>query len=474
MVAKRVAAETAVAGFADIQGAIVAPQIVPPERYSTEYASNPTAVANPWSVIDYPWASSDNANSAPLASSELFMAMFRDPLRNLVYYDQNNPGSPGTPGTSTYKALMTPFNGTSVVPVSPVNLPGTFSTGSIFDEDVHVAMWQATGSYTPHGPFLYCGSDERTDRTYRWFDLGETLTVDVALSASTTWGMTVTCELFDDDAPIVTAAQQSTSGTGTTASATVSFAKEGYYAIHVFVDGFGTTVSASMTMVSSTSGAVFAHLPLPAFEANKQAIDGVRIIGASCMYTNNAALIQKAGTLVGSQIPKNTDWTDYIGPLSLVSKLAGSRTLDAQNGIYGFLKLTETEDLQLQEAFQIEPVSQLIAASYFPLRSVKSFLIVRGSISPTDGRSGFMTIANSVEYGTTDVWRPIDIPRSDPDVYKRALEGLRHIQQWHENPVHLKEIFKQVLSGATSLIKGVQKYAPQALTIAELLGGFLA
>lgn len=447
--------------YSHIQGAIVAPQIIPPERYSTEYASKPSALANPWTIEDYPWSSSVNPNFAPpLGATELMVAVFRDPIRNHIFFDQNGAGA-----QSSYAARFTPQESHSAVPL--VNL--TLGSRAVFDDDLEIPYWVASNPYQPHGPTLYAGTDEHSERTYRWFDENEVLGISALLGGSTTWGLTVSLDQFKEDAILEDAVVGSGSGTSTTPLVLTTITEGGYYSIHVFLTlGAAQTIEFSASAV--TSGSVFCHRPIPGFQTNQLAVDGIRVTGVSCMYTNNAALIQKAGTITGYQVPKETDWTQFIGPLSLLSRLNDSRTIDIQNGMYGFLKPTETEDFDLQEVFAVDPVSGVLTSSYFSLRNVKSYLMLRGTIVPPDGRSGYLTIANSVEYLTTDVWRPVDIARTDPDIYKKAMQELKHIDQWHENPTHVKELFKSILSGALTVGRTVQKYLPQAITIGEILG----
>lgn len=468
MIARKAASLSLTNEYADIQGAIVAPQIVAPERYSTEYSSNPTAIANPWILLDYPWDSANNPNNAQLPASELLVAVFRDPLRSVVYYDQNAAAN-----KSKYNAFITPISGASAVPLQFLATPDVTD----FDEDIHSQFWVAdpSGDYDPHGPVLYSGSDDRTEKTYRWFDKGEHILTQVQLTgASTSWGMTVTLDRFEQDAVIDKAVVTSSSGTGTLLANDTTIPESGYYSIHVFYNLGTPTSTGSLNIGSESETSCFCHRALPDFEKNFLAIDGIRIMGVSAMYSNNAAQIQKAGTIVGYQVPKETDWQQFIGSLEKVSKNNASRTMPIENGMYGFLKPTEAEDFELIDEFGSDPVSGSITASYFTLRNVKSYLILRGSIPPVDGRSGFITLAFSVEYMSTDVWRPLDVPRTKPELYKQAIAELKTITQWHENPSHVKEIFRQILSGATSLVKGVAKYSPQILNVAELLGSFLA
>jgi hypothetical protein len=468
-VSRRVATNTlAATQYAEVQGAIVAPQICPAERYSTEYASNPTAIASPWTIIDYPWSPADNPTNSQLGASAALVAVFRDPLRFIVYYDENNTEEP-----YVYTAYMTPKVGSSAVPVTPLPTDGALS----FDEDIAAPYWQhytPGGTFAPHGNYLYSGSDERTEKTYRWFDQGEQLTVTVNLGVSSTWGITVSLDQFKEDAVIQDSQKADASGSSNLIGLSMVVTSSGYYSVHVFYEYGAPVTTASINMYSTGAGSVFCHLPLPGFEANRQSVDGVRMVGVSAMYSNNAAPIQKAGTITGYQVPKETDWQQFIGPLSLVSKLNGAKTMPIENGIYGFLRLTEAEDVELIDEFAVDYASNALTASYYTLRNVKSYLILRGNVEPVDGRSGFLTLASSIEYMTTDVWRSLDVPRIDPAIYKAAISELKDVPQWHENPLHIKELFSKILSGATSVIKGVQKYAPQALTVAEILGSMLA
>lgn len=450
--------------YVHIQGAIAAPQVVPPERFSTEYAGKPTAIANPWTIEDYPWGATNNPNDSPLGASELFLVAFRDPVRNHVFYNEN-PGA----GQSDLQAWITPLSGTSSVAV-----PEYDSTGAVneFEDDLHIPFWKATSTFQPHGPYLYAGSDERSERTYRWFDKGETVKVLVGTNVSTDIDVDLSLDLFEQDALIEEAFRATGTATGTSVEVEIEVTKGGYYSLHLFAT-FAAPTTFSVSATSTCTSAMFCHRPIPGFASNQMAIDGIRMTGVAAMYTNNAAPLQRAGTIAGFQVPKETDWQQYVGTLSLVSKSNGARTMEIQNGLYGFLKPTENEDFELQDVFATDPVSGTITASYFSLRNPKSFLILRGSVVPSDGRSGYFTISNSVEYLTSDVWRQLDIPRTDADIYKKALSEIKGIDQWHENPLHIKELFSKILNGSLDVAKSVQKYLPGALAIGDIMSQML-
>jgi hypothetical protein len=246
----------------------------------------------------------------------------------------------------------------------------------------------------------------------------------------------------------------------------------GYYGLHMKSN---VTTTLAFAMSNTVYSDCFCHLPLANFSLNYQSVIGARILGSSLMFTNTAAVLNLGGEISGYQTAQNEQWMNYVNTnsvFSLVSSLPDAETKNMSQGMFGFIKPTQTEDFDYKTHLVLDIAGNIISSSY-PIDAPGSFLVMVGNCTTPAGCLGYTTMCNSIEYLTKDVWRETDYARTSEADYQAALNVIKTLEQFHENPLHLSELWSGIKKAVGDIAGGFIKYGvpiiQTAQTIAKLL-----
>jgi len=387
--------------------------------------------------------------------------VFRDPVRAYIQYDPNAGGS-NYQYTSMFNQQADSFGG--------VSSPASFLIGSTNGNRIPYtpSYYSSFSSYSPHGPRLYMGSTGEAPDRFVWMDKGAIMLFRGFFSGPTNlitvYPKTYVMDSINDLPPF------------TVSSTNVTFmaASNAYYAFDVSTIS-GASVSTALASDIEGTTSVFAHHPVPGFEANYMAADNIRINAVSVMYSNQAAPLNSEGSIVGYQCPQGTHWIDYIvagGSSSFsISNRQGSSRMKLATGMYGFLKPTQPSDFAMLEDYEVS--LGLILDSSFRLDHQSDFLLLYQNAAVPEGRDGYITLAYGLEYGTTDVWRVRATPNANEAAYREAMAIVKGLPQWHENPLHWKDIWGGIKSAGRTIANGIIEYGPTAMQMSKMLLGAL-
>lgn len=447
--------------------ALAAPFGLTTPRFSTEFTTAKTAVATPWERIDGRWAPNEGT-VYPLSpyppSSQMFGALFRDPVRSAVLYDANASTEP-----FEYRAQ---FN-TSISALEPGSNAFTYVSKTAADyphmSALQTVQWRAVTDFQPHGPTQYPGIAQGSDGKFVWLDTlstaGLTNSITAAFNASLTSGQQAKMCLDRWDDGRIEEELVSGSAVSGQSSIVLLVPYSGYYAVR-FASNFNCTIT--NLRYYNNGSPVYCHLPLPGLTANAASAPAIRVTAASLMYTNEAAPLNKQGKITGLQAPEGLGWTKYVAggnPFANVSGDNNAVTMPANNGLYGFLKPTKMTDFDFRAHLEMTGDGVLID-SHYPLREQSAYLVISVSITVAAGRDSYWTRTYGIEYETTDVWRSLDAPNLRASEFQAALLLLKSVSQWHENPLHWSDVKKAVagaLRTAVRLAPQIQKLASTAL-----------
>jgi hypothetical protein len=451
--------------YAEIVLALTTPKDSRPIRWTSLYSSMPTATAAPWNILTTPWTNSQTVTQTftqlPVDTALAFV--FRDAERAIVMYDPN----------PTAKTFTYAIYGVGVVSENAASVPSVVFVMGVDNSGVTTPLktpyMLGTTPYQPHGPMCFAGAAPRDEmRRYFWLDGNAT--------ATSTVSGTVTCfgegafsgnflmDLWSENGESLAIGHVGVSNVAP--GFVLNVPKSGYYAFSFqMVAETGTLSMNNLTYSSSSS--TFQHLCIPHYDVNVLSVDGIRVISASGMYTNEAAPINAQGKVVGVQLPVQVTWMDYIrgSPISQLTSTGEAATQPAATGIYGFLKPTQPSDFNINTHVQV--VDNILVDSFYPLGHDSAFLAIGVSITTLAGQDGYFTFAFGVEYQTTDVWREVTISPCSEQLYDAALRSLRPMRQWHENPLHMGDIMNWIKKAGSAIVGGIQKYGPTVMKVAE-------
>lgn len=440
-----------------------------PVRFSSEYTDNPTAVATPWER-HVPVYGVTTAPDNSMAAGETYTVLFRDPLRNLVFYDGNPTNT-----NWRYDAWFYPNSSKDGV-VEVIGNSYAIADGILDWTSLPVAYAKAYQPYAPHGPKLYCGAVEGSFDRFLWMNKGDSMTVLFTCPGGNANPVNCSARLsyFDGEAPLPLTEQTANFGTNVNNSLPVFFGPvslSGYYGLQVKSSTTGVCPDIATAMNISGNGPVHCHRALPGFEGLMPDIESIRIKSLTMLWTNTAAALVQNGRVSGLQTPASKYWFDYVYKgIGSINSLDGSVTLQAATGLYGFVKPVQVTDMDLITDWKCASNTADVVYTGFPIisRSPMLVFIAASSADPTQLMSQFTTVT-SIEFQTNNVFFELEIPSIDPSLFSRSLNSIKGIRQFHENPLHIAEIWNRIKSTAAQIVNGVIEYGPGAIKTAQTL-----
>jgi hypothetical protein len=387
----------------------------------------------------------------------------------MIHYDANSGAQ-----ASTYALVMGDPSNLLKGSTTPTFRVNDFADGNV----VPISIYDATTSsvYQPHGVHKPVGLD-RNNTTYTWVDYQETITLAlVSHTLSTGSQFDLTFRRWDPITDTMGESEQFVSwDPAHIANLTFSpssTATAGYYAITMEWGASSVAGdSVSFTATATSTNSHFCHLGIPDLYGFTELVDGYRVNAVSLMMTNSAPLNDRGGQIAMVQANKGSFWFDYVssGFKSISSADTGSTAKDASKGLFGFLRPTEEADFAVQELLDIKEGTLV---NQFRLAR-NSYLIAYATIANTAGRVCFWSVGWGLEAFTlSQGLRPTN-GRMPQAIFDRAKGDLKNIPQFHENPLHMKEIWNSIVNGAKTLMNGAMKYGPGIINGMETIGSLL-
>lgn len=434
-------------------GGIVAatclPDKYPPVRVRDSYSTKPVAVAKPVQEIKINWA---NAAAGDIPTTDMVMFLFRNAARHFIFYDSNPSNAVAT---YNWRCANDDANPTRFVTAagSPLSSLGV--------HDIDPADAGAASLYQPHGPVLFSGEAE--GHHYIWVDEQGGIAVTLNVTGVALDNI-ISFEVFQyvDGRRKLAYASSARGVVLPTALSTGYTLSKGYYNV-VITHTAGTGVI-NYVFVSSSNGpgpaGVWCHRPVAGFTTNLAKVNAYAITAASLLWRNTASYQNAQGSFGATQCGKGVGWESvaaqggYSGIAAAYSNQWVSRF--AAKGEYAFMKPEDAEDFAMLP--DVEQGSTTWSTCCFPLEERSSFLVFAASVSDTLGRDTTVRLAAHLQYETNDSWSDIRPPTSIRQDWENAMAALCSMEQFYENPTHIKEI-----------LASIGKYGRVAVDIASYL-----
>jgi hypothetical protein len=438
-------------------------------RMKSDWSAVPTALVQTSRKIRLPWqaAQAFNPNSylsqTNLTGSDMPIFVFADQTCNAIFFDPNilgaseigvcnyGQGDIGTSASSSNPTINVPT--ANFAPVSTSYIPMPFIDFS-------------NSTYKPHGSFLYARSQEgKPDNNgdYIWMHRGDRMSISVqntvgiaANTVAASWmqwipGGTVG-EAYTANFALVAANVASV--------VTCTAPANGYYALQI-----SNISNANIALTINGGGYIgntqgkWCHQTMRDFNTNSGAVGALRITGCSALVTNVAPIQGRGGLITAVQTPSNVHWTSQAGLSfdTITQQADAAGQMDAATGIYGFLKPSRPTDFELKNFTDVQ--NGTLIRSFPPLTSDRDYLTIWIAIAPPGAgqvNTQAMELIVNVdgEYTTQDTWRELEVGTVPEAVYREALSHVETVKQFHENPLHLRDLW----SKAGNFLRGVTKY----------------
>jgi len=385
---------------------------------------------------------SANAGQQLIDAGTFVAAVSRNPLRSLVQYVVNtltpSPGSAPYNGCYVGTLYFDGTGGPTATYAAPpgigrlqFNLPVAFHADAFPGDAVH---------FHPHGPKVYAGHHDGK-RGFYVDGNGPNYNGQVTFTSSSA----VDWELFRLSGatwlPVQSFPNATTCGFSITSS--------GYYTVDI-VNFQGLVIGNIVGTVISQSSS-FGHWALPYMEAKDTVLPAIRTTACSLMWSCAASALNSEGVVAGVQLKPGQSWLDAVGPGSNpVSEILkntggeGAAEFSLKKGIYGFHK--PANEHALVETALSRSNQFGVVDTVYPLVEQDGWLVIGASTVSTGttfpGGDGYITACWAVEFESTDPWYGAVVPSGARNSFEEAIEAIKRMPQWHENPMHFKDITK--------------------------------
>lgn len=455
---------------------IVLPKVAKALAIGTDFGTDELGATAPFEEPKCSFTQQDT-NDPPNVTQigDLQAFLFRSVLRNSIL--QYLPPYEST-GLIQYGASMPTIpDGTGVNGTTPRQFaPTAFKSAN------------GPGPLSPHGEYLFAGSNGKSDnRRGFWADYGAAITLQPGSPLTGLDSITITMYFWADGEWV------SPSGGTVVLNAGTPFVTIRADNSHGFPIGPGNYIAYEFleqgvandlvilyqwTLDGPTNAVSvgYAHKTLTDFidqYGNMAPLDEVGILGASLMFTNTSSLVAKQGQVAGLQIDANTDWTDFIGYDSVTTDNKKHRAFDNAEGMYGFLMPSHKDDFDYLGEFY-RGVNHLggtgpdgMARGFFVIQPEHPFLTMVVAAQSTQPRSGYWTIANSIQYLTNNQLFAIARPLASFKCYTDNISVVATATQWHRNADHLSDLGGWLKSAAKKVGEFVGDYVSPVLNVAK-------
>lgn len=446
-------------------------------RWKDAYTSEPTAVFSPYDFVAAPFTSTNSDTGNLCTGGFSFAAVFRNPLRALVYYDPN-PTNKGT----NYVFQFTPTGGIG----APVTTWPMDDKGLEFFDPLYLTLGSGQ-AYAPHGPVLYAGSHSSGTVgkvTGIWIDATATHNSHIKFNGDPASSYAIIPYLLVGGTWNM---QQGLIVQAVSGVAIVTIGKSGYYAFQFNSQGVNNdtfSFSSIVYYIGDTSSAngpnVACHLPCSAIVGNETLIPRIRVNAMSILVVNETADLYRGGMCAGCQVPGGTPWWDLAVGNTLTNLSSQNPTnvmqKDLRTGIYGFARPSDPSDFSYTDYFKVSfsSGSPILTGVDYPIMPSHDYLFVALSAQNTapntyPGGDVYIMASWANEFRTNNQLFT-QLPASGlPTQYELALSKLSVMPQWHENPLHLPDILNFVKRAAGRTVDAAIQYGPTILSIAKLI-----
>jgi len=449
-------------------------------RVSSAYNNQPTALATPFRIVTLDAGLTAAANGPYFAANQGLMCLFRGVECSAIVYNQNASST-----NKTYSPVVKLQNGTIALGVANGGSAYSLNISGESFVEVITPYAKSLTAYAPHGPILYAGSVQGTTQRFLWVDAFDIMTINAG--AGFTGNISYYLDRYDQNGLTKAVKKVTVAYAGGIAILTTLKANNesaGYYALRINNDDAADVVFPINDINIGGGGACMAHLTLPDLDSNLLTESGVRVTALSMMYTNTSTLLELGGNISGYQFGTKDDWLDLLvtDVSSLLQKKKGSFTRDIRKGLHGFLKPTQPSDFDFKSYTEVNS-SGIVVDSAYPLDDRGAFIAMAFSLPGNGaGNEALLTFRYGIEILSSNTWFDLEVSDVPEEAFKAALVRIRDVEPFHENPVHLRDIWEKIKSGASKAfgflandlpkIMGVVKGLTSNIPGAEIAGGF--
>lgn len=251
-------------------------------------------------------------------------------------------------------------------------------------------------------------------------------------------------------------------------------APEGYYTIDFAKSGSTlNTLKFNLSIVGTVSSARWAHRCCPAVVRNLPFVGESRTTCASILISNFTPNIELQGSCVAMQPGEKDSWLDHatLSPQEFYNKIATSAyaltPVTFKKGFYGYVKPMNISEFDFKNS--VDQNGADVNYAGFDLTDNTPYIMVATKVEDETSQTYAVTVTERFEF-TTDVDGEMpEFPRFGIDSLEQAIQTIRPVPQWGENPSHLKTIWGEIKKIGVFAYKAYRLAEPIFQVASELL-----
>jgi len=213
------------------------------------------------------------------------------------------------------------------------------------------------------------------------------------------------------------------------------------------------------------------HRPMVDLANNAAAVASYRVIADGRKITNATPQLALGGMAAAKTIATGKNWLGQLGELNpgiynttidafgALSQVKDVTTMRIDNGIYGFIKPVSEETYEMIDDFSTDlNVISDVWSAFAPTTRSNVLYCFNTPVSGVSIPSFTVQSATTIEFATDDQWRPTSITTISNADFLSAVQVVRDVTQFTENPLHVATIMRdinRVVSGTGKIARNI-------------------
>jgi hypothetical protein len=225
------------------------------------------------------------------------------------------------------------------------------------------------------------------------------------------------------------------------------------------------------------------HRAVPELYDFRDKFSSTSVLASGVCITPDSAQFVQAGRVAMTQGEAGNMWTEYFGsdPMSNILQTEGFYSGPFPKGAYGFLKPRASTDLVQQKVFcsgsdglATAVVAELVPASGWV---VVAAVVPSSTGTGVEAASAYISTSTHMEYTTVSKWIDSELAPYTAQEFELAMTLFASIPQFHENPLHLRDILafvkragRVMLKVAPGVLSAIGTAYPETLPVVGPMG----
>jgi len=188
--------------------------------------------------------------------------------------------------------------------------------------------------------------------------------------------------------------------------------------------------------------------------------DAPRIPTVALKVSNTSSELYKEGWIRAANMPGDSHWPNYVSSVkNAFTGLSEQKTFQASTGAHGTVRPDDDDSFKPRVSWRA--VGTTLTDSFYPIETDESFIMFGVTLVDPNARSLEYKLAMGIDYQSKDTWRNVQKSPATAEDWRKGIEILKRVDQFHTNEFHVKDILDTI----NKIAGGVKKAADVASNI---------